>query len=477
MFNQTHDLSVRSLESLIIREYLASKGVLSIRELIALRYGFSLARLQLIEGLTGTIDLFEYIAPFRHWLIEQLAFFITNKRVTDWHGVRHVIRCVTPRISEIRDYILSREPITPDLLEKELTHRSLVLVLGGGGGSGYAHLGAFATIAELGLLPKLIVGASMGAMMGLYRSTSKDYDPISIALSMPHPTNITQVFSPYQGSSRFGFPGALSLNMRSFGTTIFNDVLGKGIPKINELPIPLRVVATGLRPGMNLMLRDIEKTIDRSRSRYSLLRTGRRVMMFSSVVQRMLAQPEHLKEIIFGSDEGLKEIDVIDAIGFSSAVPALLHYDLGEEDIRSAAMLSKLFTEQHLFRLTDGGIVSNVPSGAARKCVMEGEIGTRNTFVLALDPFAPKSRANPLFWPVQNLIQTRIEKQIKYADLHVAYHSPPSPFQVMKTFDSLQKTVKIARKNLKKERKFIALMMERLPNWSRFVAQGGIVAD
>ncbi|MEC9399645.1 MAG: patatin-like phospholipase family protein, partial [Myxococcota bacterium] len=55
----------------------------------------------------------------------------------------------------------------------------------GGGGAGLMHLGVFSLFNELGHCPELIVGSSMGSIMGALRAIDRDYDPINTALSLP----------------------------------------------------------------------------------------------------------------------------------------------------------------------------------------------------------------------------------------------------------------------------------------------------
>ena len=42
----------------------------------------------------------------------------------------------------------------------------LALVLGGGAAKGYAHIGVLKVLDEMGIKPDIIVGASMGALIG-----------------------------------------------------------------------------------------------------------------------------------------------------------------------------------------------------------------------------------------------------------------------------------------------------------------------
>jgi NTE family protein len=60
-----------------------------------------------------------------------------------------------------RDLQLSSENITPDTISPDI-----VLVLGGGGAKGLAHLGVLSVLEEAGIHPDLIVGVSAGSLIG-----------------------------------------------------------------------------------------------------------------------------------------------------------------------------------------------------------------------------------------------------------------------------------------------------------------------
>ena len=466
---------LREIERRLMRDTANSSSAVSPADHVVLRYAFALAQLGWIRTEHGDVDVFESVAPFRHWLVEQLEFFvdIEKSHATDFRGINGLLPTIRSRVTDVRRHLLARHvnELSESRLEAELTERALVMILGGGGGSGYTHLGAFATVAELGLEPRMIVGSSMGALMGLYRSIKADYDPMAVALTLPRPSEFGRVFSPYRGFSRFGFPGALELKIRQIGGEVFNKLLGVGIPRFNELPIELRVVVTGLRTGIGLAISEVEGQISRSFVRFSPLRIRRQFQLFFGVLRHMLDKPRFLQEIVFGSDEGTREFDTLDAVGFSCAVPAFLHYDLFDSSDDSVNFVNRLFAERQLFRLTDGGVVSNVASRAGWRCVQRGEIHTRNAFILAFDAFGPVATTNTLYYPIQRLVNRGVRAQRKYSDFHVTYRQPPSPVELLKSFDSLQDAIARVRKQLKPEREYLRMMTSRVPEWPVFLEQ------
>ena len=271
---------LRTMERLLLLEHTRLDTRFRAIDLDRLRYALALARMERITAEHRTLDLFEEIAPFRHWLIEQLEHHVdaAGERPIDWAGLARAIPEVMRRVGDVRTHLLERHvgELSETRFEHEIRHRQLVLVLGGGGGAGYPHLGVFAILSELGLVPKMIVGSSMGAMLGLFRASMRHYDPLAVAVALPRPSEAGRLFSPYSGVSRFGFPGTFELNLRAVATDIFRNMLAKDLPTLAELPIPLRPVVTGLRTGVGVALGEVESEITRSRTLLTPLALRRR---------------------------------------------------------------------------------------------------------------------------------------------------------------------------------------------------------
>ena len=435
-----------------------------------LRYALSVARLSEIRTSKGDVDLFDEIAPFRHWLVDQLAYFADpdGVRPIDWSGVDRLLPAIRTNVRDARTHLLEHHvnEFGLDRFEREVIRKELVLVLGGGGGSGYSHLGAFAVIAELGLTPSMVVGSSMGAMLGLFRCQERSYDPMATALALPRPTEFGRVFAPYRGYSQYGFPGTIELKARAIGSHIFENLIGRDIPTISELAIPYRAVITGLRSGIGLALNDVEERIARSAGRRSPTALRNRVQLFTGVVRAMLANPRFLVEVVAGRDE-LADFNAIDAMGFSCAVPGIIHYDLfGGQDDPSVKQVHEVFGDRGLFRLTDGGVVSNVPCRVAYDCVHAGEIGSRNAFILGFDAFAPVVNRNAVFLPIQQLVRRSVLIDKPYSDHLITYKQPPSPVKLLASFETLQSVIAKVRNQMKPERPFIEAMTRPLPRWA-----------
>jgi NTE family protein len=137
------------------------------------------------------------------------------------------------------------------------------LVLSGGGAKGLAHIGVLRVLDSLGIRPDLIVGSSMGAVIGgMYASgyTGREID--SLARSLP----ISDLFRTYQpraprslgqlqplvvweqGERRFNIQSAAvsenEVNSLVNDAMLRGNLIARG--NFDSLPIPFRAVATDL---------------------------------------------------------------------------------------------------------------------------------------------------------------------------------------------------------------------------------------
>jgi hypothetical protein len=141
------------------------------------------------------------------------------------------------------------------------------LVLSGGGAKGLAHIGVIRALDSLGIRPDLVVGTSMGAVIGaMYASgyTGKQIDSLSRALPL---SQLFRTYSPQVPSSLGALqpivvweqrPGTgFVLQRSSVLESEVNALLNAGMFRGNllargdfdSLPIPFRAVATDLLSG------------------------------------------------------------------------------------------------------------------------------------------------------------------------------------------------------------------------------------
>lgn len=145
------------------------------------------------------------------------------------------------------------------------------LVLSGGGAKGLAHIGVLRVLDSLGIRPNLVVGTSMGAIVGaLYASgySSREIDSLSRVLPLG------RFFRSYQpgAPASMGLLQPLVVWERRGGTFVLqrsaaeepaiNALMNAGMLRGNllargsfdSLPIPFRAVATDLRTGEPVVL-------------------------------------------------------------------------------------------------------------------------------------------------------------------------------------------------------------------------------
>ena len=133
-------------------------------------------------------------------------------------------------------YSTATPPEIPSFQPKEPPHT--VLVLGGGGSKGFAHLGAIRELEAAGIRPDLIIGCSAGALVGaLYADDPEVTEIDKTLISMKR----SDILDTSYFNSRLGFVKGHALeafmkkNLRS--------------KTFDELKIPLIVVATDLYTG------------------------------------------------------------------------------------------------------------------------------------------------------------------------------------------------------------------------------------
>jgi predicted acylesterase/phospholipase RssA len=137
------------------------------------------------------------------------------------------------------------------------------LVLSGGGAKGLAHIGVLRVLDSLGIRPDLVVGSSMGAIIGgMYASGYSGREIDSLARSLP----IADLFRTYQpraprslgqlqplvvweqGERRFNLQSATvvetEVNALVNAAMLRGNLLARG--NFDSLPIPFRAVATDL---------------------------------------------------------------------------------------------------------------------------------------------------------------------------------------------------------------------------------------
>jgi NTE family protein len=113
----------------------------------------------------------------------------------------------------------------------------LALVLAAGGPRGFAHVGVLRALHELGVRPDLIVGASVGALLGAALAADLGIERIE-ALAFDFDFYKLVRWSPWGGMQMAGTPIA----------TLLRETLG--VSQFSELRTPLAVVASDVERGL-----------------------------------------------------------------------------------------------------------------------------------------------------------------------------------------------------------------------------------
>ena len=421
-----------ALEQALVSKTLARSDALPHGMLDTLRYVLSFARLTTVRNRDGTdVDVSEMLAAHRGWVTDTLAPRVALSE----HPMRAVAR-VAPLLADAtisaRRQLLSHDLLDRDNLEAEICERQLVVVCGGGGGSGYGYAGAFALMHRNGLQPELLAGTSIGSIAGLFRARRRVFDSLPM-IEAARRLQWNTVFEVLNVSSRYGVPATLRLYLRrSLGPLMLNP---DGTPiTFRTIEIPTLIVATGITvDGLKHDLSYYEHFLDDVVKPGMVFRASKmkRLQQLGSLIAELIATPGALREVVFGQDPITMDAEVLDAAGFSSAVPGLIHYDILRDDPRMKTLLNNLYAEYGITRLGEGGLVNNVPARPAYQSAMAGQIsGRRNPYVLALDCFPPRPRS--LVWyPIQQIAALNVKHNMPYIDEYFPLERVLSPASVV----------------------------------------------
>jgi predicted acylesterase/phospholipase RssA len=454
---------VERLEASVVHRDLAQPGSVSPDVLAALRYVLSFAKLTVIRNEAGEdIEVAEHLAPHRWRIVEALKPHLD----VGGEGLSSAARALEPLLAatrERRTRILDSFSLDRDSLEAEITTRQLVVVAGGGGGSGYGYPGGFTLLNRRGLQPELVAGTSIGALMGVFRARTRVFD-LAPMVAAADSLSWQKVFRALDLDSRYGLPATLRLYLRAAIGNLFEREDGSAMT-LADLELPMLVVVTGITvDGLKHDLDYYEHFMDGLSGPARVFRRSRlaRVSRLAGIFKEMMGSPESLREIVFGSDESTKEADVIDTVGFSSAIPGLIHYDIYREDERMRRLLDTLYGATGITRLLEGGLVNNLPCRPAYAEVMGGRIGRRNPFVFAMDCFAPRARS-PIFMPAQQLVRANVVRNIPYAHLVFNLKRRLNPLNLVPKMMDITKAMNWTIEELEPDMDFMERMCQEIP--------------
>ena len=269
----------------------------------------------------------------------------------------------------------------------------------------------------------------------------------------------TGVFRVLQTDHRYGIPATLRLYLRSALGHLFVD--GDRPLTLEDMEIPLYIVSAGIT--VDALKHDLEyyENLLSGDVRFGVRATIRTAVKTAQMLREFLARREDLVEVVIGRTPGTEAFDVLDAAGFSAAIPGIIHYDVLRDDPRMLRILDTLYASHGITRLGEGGLVANVPARIAWESAMAGLVGGhRNAFVLALDCFAPNAR-RVAWYPMQQAVRTdNAQADRAFADLYVAFDRTLSPMNLVPAVRDAFTAMSWGREELEPHMPFISEMMK-----------------
>jgi predicted acylesterase/phospholipase RssA len=438
---------IQHIECILVRKMTDNPSWLSPNDCASLRWALSLARLSKImvnkKKSKHDVELGQSQDSFRAELFALLGEKNYEENLTPL--IRHIEKITQRQRRDLLSFFSKN--LTASSLDEATRRRPLVLALSGGGGTAFVFVGAFLALEESGIIPSAITGSSMGAILGAYRARTKHFSCNNID-ALVQKTSWTKIAQPYQGSSRFGIPGTFRLYLR--------DVVGhefeheQQFMRLKDMRIPLRVCVAGLSSTM-LKEEDLSAyaKVDHEKS-------------LISVIMDFAQKP--LKKIYLGADALTKEFDVLDAIGFSAAIPGVFHYDIMRDDPRMIALITNLFEREGISRLIDGGFVDNLPMQEAIDIVDDGECDGYDPFALALDSFSPSFNRHLIFYPLMRFALEKSREGYEAAHLAVTFKNVLSPINLVPTIETFHDALKQGHEEFSPHIPFIRKMVGPIPD-------------
>ena len=331
---------LEEMELALVRAAIADPRLVDAHEEATLRTALSLARLYKVNHEGRDVGVGAFLAPFREDLSRRLGPVLlpAKGKLTRAQLLPH-LRDLKERTTNTRDQLVRRfaDRLPFEAIDRELREKALVLVMGGGGGTAYVYLGVMSLLDEYGLQPKLLVGTSMGSILALFRSRMPRFEQDEV-VGIVRSLSWRKLFRTLSTENRYGVPAALRLFLRSgIGRYFGVDSRGSEGPRLKDLPVKTIIAVSGIRKGkLPHPLEFYEKLI--STSPRWLLNPMILPRWFSAIAE-FTARPDILTRVHLGADEGTGEFDALDAAGFSSAVPGVIHYDVFRDDPRMHALL------------------------------------------------------------------------------------------------------------------------------------------
>ncbi|WP_423822191.1 patatin-like phospholipase family protein [Salinisphaera sp. SPP-AMP-43] len=449
-------LALHRMERALVRARLAEPEQLPEAEYQDLRYAIGLARLYRFRPANQTrsrdvaVDM-QAVLPLRDWLLNHLHDPLRSPMSDiDKLAIAHEAAAVTrARAVEARRHLLASHAneFDAEALDREAGRRALVVVAGGGGGAGYVYAGAFACLAEAGLIPDYIVGNSMGAVLGLMRAQRRHAD-IDEQIAFAAGLKKADIYSGARRRGEFCLGGLLNLHLRGLHQRMSTGELRRPL-RLDELEIPLDVVVAGLkRRSYERLAPAVEGAEGRAARLLPLpLRVAARMTRLLQFFNSDMVVP-----LVLGRDATTRSLHAVDAVGFSAAVPSILQYEPGPTAGATRELFAEMMYRHELAALVDGGIADNVPARSAWRGMAAGRAGTRNGYYLAFDCFLPRvDPKNMWLWPITQTVQMQMRINRVYADTMVRFYKTLSPVNLVPGRSGLELAVEWGRQTMEEK--------------------------
>lgn len=431
-------LKLQRMEMALVRAWLAHPELMPERDFQRLRYILGFARLHRFApgaALRGPrrrdVELDPLIIdPFRELVLRAL-FRPLHKEDSLRERLAQsaaVLGPLSASLADARPRLLAhhRADFSEAELDAEAGRKALVTIAGGGGGAGYVYIGAAARLRAEGLSSDYLVGSSIGALIGAFLARSRNLD-IDALLDWAKGLSLRSIFGrPYLGISDT-LPGVMRLHLKAMHRVMVHP---DGTPlRLSDLEIPYEAVIAGVRKRVyDHLPATLRGIVDPTRGgeRFSKV-LGDRMLMLGTFIN-----PNVVRTLVLGRDPDTRTMRVVDAVGLSAAIPAVLQYEPPTRDAQTESVLQRLREEHEVALFADGGVAANVPARIAWEGVESGRIGTRNAFYLALDCFHPQFEPQHLWlWPVTQIVQLQLPSQRPYFDWLMRFEPTLSPVNLL----------------------------------------------
>ena len=151
---------------------------------------------------------------------------------------------VPPPAKPVAPVTQSTAPETPVPAPPPKKIPKLGLALGGGAARGFAHIGVLQVLEEEGIKPALVVGTSAGSVVASFYASGKTGQQLQWLADTMDETQFTDWANPFSGRG--------ILRGEALGKYINSQLNGM---KIEDMKLPLGIVATDLRTGDGILFR------------------------------------------------------------------------------------------------------------------------------------------------------------------------------------------------------------------------------